>query len=206
MTFKKSLITAFATLIAIVAAPLLSAQEPLTASGSEASTTADRETGLAAWEKIFEVVSHPRCANCHVEDGVPMWSGASYGETRGHGMFVGGDPNLLFGHPGMFCTTCHMAENSDKPHGPPGAPVWHLPPPEMTWWDRTTAQICAQLKDPLRNGGRDLAQIEEHIRDDALVAWGWTPGPGREPAPYSASETADFVAQWAASGAPCPAS
>ncbi|MEL7487050.1 MAG: hypothetical protein AAGJ87_07540 [Pseudomonadota bacterium] len=171
----------------------------------DAAVAQDAAAGLAAWEKIYSVVSHPRCANCHVADGRPMWSGPSYGEARVHGMNVGGDPNLLFGNPGLFCNTCHMAENSEKPHGPPGAEVWHLPPPEMVWWKRTSAEICAQLQDPERNGGRTLADVETHVAEDALVAWGWAPGPGREPAPYSAEETAQFIADWAQNGAPCPA-
>lgn len=162
--------------------------------------------GLAAWAKIYEIVSHPRCANCHVADGRPMWSGPSYGEARVHGMNVGGDPNLLFGNVGMLCSTCHMAENASAYHGPPGAEVWHLPPADMAWWDKSSSHICAQLKDPARNGNRSLEDIETHIREDALVAWGWAPGPGREPAPYSAAQAASFVADWAANGAPCPVS
>ena len=48
-----------------------------------------QQAGYAAWKRIFEVVSHPRCANCHVdENNTPMWSGPSYGETRPHGMYI----------------------------------------------------------------------------------------------------------------------
>ena len=168
------------------------------------AANAPASDGLAAWAKLHEVLSHPRCTNCHVADGRPMWSGPSYGEARVHGMNVGGDPDMLFGNPGLMCNTCHMAENSAAHHGPPGAEVWHLPPAEMAWWKESSAAICAQLKDPARNGGRSLADIETHIAEDALVAWGWRPGPGREPAPYSASEAAAFVAAWAADDAPCP--
>ena len=39
-----------------------------------------QDPGLAAWSKIHEVFSHPRCANCHVgPDNMPIWSGSSYG-------------------------------------------------------------------------------------------------------------------------------
>lgn len=175
------------------------------ASARQAPESEPASAGLAAWEKIHQVLSHPRCANCHVADGRPMWSGPSYGEARVHGMNVGGDPELLFGNLGMMCNTCHMEENSAVPHGPPGAEVWHLPPASMAWWGESSAKICAQIKDPERNGLRSLEDIEAHIANDALVAWGWAPGVGREPAPYSAAETAAFVAAWAADGAPCPA-
>ena len=194
---KMLLITGFALTI-FLCANLVAAED---ANMGQSETAID---GLTAWSKIFEVVSHPRCANCHVADGRPMWSGSHYGGAYKHPMYVGGDPDMLFGMPGMMCDTCHMAENSEKRHGPPGADVWHLPPPEMAWWGKTTSDICEQIKDPSRNGERSLAAIEEHISKDSLVAWGWSPGEGREPAPYSASETASLVAVWAAAGAPCP--
>lgn len=171
---------------------------------AQISDAPSQAQGLDAWAKLHGVLSHPRCANCHVEDGVPRWSGPSYGAPRKHAMNVGGDPDLLFGNPGMMCMTCHMAENAPAPHGPPGAKVWHLPPAAMAWWNKSAAEICAQIKDPARNGGRSLSEIETHIADDALVAWGWAPGPGRAPAPYSAAQAAEFVAVWAAAGAPCP--
>jgi hypothetical protein len=45
-----------------------------------ASPALAQDPGLAAWSKIHEVFSHPRCANCHVgPDNVPIWSGSSYG-------------------------------------------------------------------------------------------------------------------------------
>lgn len=186
-------------------AVLMAAGAAQDASPGPVAPAADEQAGLAAWSKVHEVFSHPRCANCHVADGTPMWSGAHYGETRAHGMYVGGDPDLLLGNPGLMCTTCHMPENAPALHGPPGAEVWHLPPAEMAWWEKSSAEICGQVKDPARNGGRTLADIESHVRDDRLVAWGWAPGPGRAPAPYSAAETASFIAAWAANGAPCPA-
>ena len=38
--------------------------------------------GLEAWGRIFEVASHPRCANCHTgPSDRPMWSGPSYGKA-----------------------------------------------------------------------------------------------------------------------------
>ena len=64
---------------------------------------------------------------------------------------------------------------------------------------------CAQIEDPARNGGRTIAAVADHVADDAVVRWGWAPGPGREPAPYSAAEVAAFLKQWDAAGAPCPA-
>ena len=165
----------------------------------------DAATGLPHWQKVFEVFSHPRCANCHVEDNVPRWSSPHYGATRVHGFNVnGGSDGSGFGNPGLRCTACHFNENAQKLHGPPGVEGWHLAPPEMVWFGKSSAEICAQIKDPARNGGRTLEEVAVHVRDDALVGWGWNPGPGREPAPGSAEETYRELVAWTAAGAPCP--
>jgi len=166
----------------------------------------DPVVGLPAWEKVYAVFSHPRCANCHVEDDRPRWSGAHYGATRYHAFNVQrGVDGSGFGNAGLRCTTCHFASNSPVLHGPPGAENWHLAPAEMVWFEKSSAEICAQIKDPARNGGRSLEEVSVHVRDDKLVGWGWAPGPGREPAPGSAEETYRALEQWRLAGAPCPA-
>jgi len=54
------------------------------------------------------------------------------------------------------------------------------------------------------HGGRDLALLQEHIAKNDLVAWGWNPGAGREPA-LARQELAGRLAQaWIDSGAECP--
>ena len=165
----------------------------------------DTATGLPEWEKVYAVFSHPRCANCHVEDDRPRWSGPEVPVTKVHGFNVqGGTDGSGFGNPGLRCTTCHFETNSTVRHGPPGAEGWHLAPPEMVWFGKSSAQICAQIKDPERNGGRTLEEVATHVRDDGLVGWGWDPGPGRQPAPGSAEETFLAIQRWAAAGAPCP--
>jgi hypothetical protein len=171
-----------------------------------ATAAMDTAAGLAEWSKVYAVFSHPRCANCHVADDHPRWSGEHYGITRMHGFNVRrGDDGSGFGNPGLRCTTCHFSSNSGKLHGPPGAENWHLAPAAMVWWQMSSAEICAQVKDPERNGERTLEQVATHVRDDRLVGWGWHPGPGREPAPGSAEETWRAIENWAAAGAPCPA-
>ncbi len=44
----------------------------------------------------------------------------------------------------------------------------------------------AQIQNPERNGGRALQAIVQHMREDALVAWAWTPG-RRPPTPARGS-------------------
>lgn len=195
----------------LILAALVSLFAPAPFAASFAQTTqqqepaVDRERGLAEWEKVNAVFSHPRCANCHVEDEHPRWSGPHYGGTRFHAFNVQrGDDGSGFGNAGLRCSTCHFETNSQVLHGPPGAENWHLAPAEMVWFGKTSAEICEQIKDPARNGDRSLPEVATHVRDDALVAWGWDPGPGREPAPGSAEETYEAILAWEAAGAPCP--
>lgn len=64
-----------------------------------------------------------------------------------------------------------------------GNPKWRLAPRSTVWQRRSLSEICAQLKDPSRNGGHDLAGIVEHAAHDDRVGWAWHPGGRREPAP-----------------------
>ncbi|MEW6640981.1 MAG: hypothetical protein AB1586_10790 [Pseudomonadota bacterium] len=166
---------------------------------------AAQDQGPQLWSKIYEVFSHPRCANCHVgPDNVPIWSGSSYGpKPRPHGMNINAGMSRI-GAETIACGTCHGLHNSQVPHGPPGAQEWLLPPPDMQWFGKSSAEICAQIKDPARNGGRTIDKIAEHIAQSEVVHWGWAPGPGREPAPSSAAQLVEFVREWGAAGAPCP--
>ena len=105
--------------------------------------------GLAEWAKVVAVLSHPRCSGCHVEDDRPRWSGDHYGGVRVHAFNVQrGVDGSGFGNTAMRCTTCHSSSNSSTLHGPPGAENWHLAPVQMAWFGKSSAQICAQVKDP----------------------------------------------------------
>ena len=74
----------------------------------------------------------------------------------------------------------------------------------MAWQGKTLGQICEQVKDPRRNGGKTMAQIEEHMAHDTLVGWGWMPGGTREPAPGTQAQFGALISAWIASGAACP--
>lgn len=197
-------------ILALAAVGLLplsaAAQEQSPPTPAETVPVVDKAAGLAEWDKLYPVFSHPRCANCHVEDDRPRWSGPHYGsEPRVHAFNVQrGHDESGFGNSGLRCNSCHFETNSSVLHGPPGAHNWHLAPAEMVWFGKSSAQICEQIKDPARNGNRTLAEVAEHIRTDKLVAWGWNPGSGREPAPGSADDTYRALQAWAAAGAPCP--
>jgi hypothetical protein len=161
-------------------------------------------SGLETWGKIHDVLSHPRCTNCHVgSNNRPMWSEPGHVSPRPHGMNVDAGESRI-GAETLPCGTCHGRANVEIPHGPPGAENWMLPPAEMQWFGKTSAEICSQIKDSKRNGGRSIEAIALHISDDKLVRWGWAPGPGRAPAPYSTEQLASFFRLWHEEGEPCP--
>jgi len=74
----------------------------------------------------------------------------------------------------------------------------------MAWEGKSVSEICRQIKDPARNGGRTLALLHEHIAKDDLVAWAWTPGEGRMPAPGTQEQLGALIQAWIDSGAECP--
>ena len=51
----------------------------------------------------------------------------------------------------------------------PGHPRWGLAPIEMAWEGESMSEVCRQIKDPQRNGGRSLELLHEHLAHDDLV-------------------------------------
>ncbi len=199
--------TALALLAAPITALLMMVPTPVNSGGAQTalappesfagiSDTAARSAAL--FTEAGKVLTSPRCVNCHPAGDRPL-----QGETgRLHQPPVERGPDG-FGTAAMRCTNCHKAQNFD-PAGVPGNPHWHLAPRDMAWQGKTLAEICAQIKDPARNGGRSLQQIFTHLADDPLVGWAWSPGYGREPAPGTQKELAALIEAWLSSGAECP--
>jgi hypothetical protein len=155
---------------------------------------------VALFTEAGKVISHPRCVNCHPAGDRPSQGNDSHPHQP---LVVRGADGL--GAIGMRCTTCHGPANFD-PGGVPGHPTWHVAPIEMAWAGKTLGDICAQIKDPKRNGGKSMEQLIEHMADDTLVGWGWAPGANREPAPGTQKEFGELIRAWAETGAACPAS
>jgi hypothetical protein len=152
----------------------------------------------AIFTELGKVLTHPRCLNCH-----PVGDRPRQGDLRRlHQPPVerGADG---FGLPALRCPICHQSANSDR-SGVPGNPIWHLAPREMGWEDKTLGEICAQIKDPARNGNRSVDALVEHIGEDHLVGWAWAPGRGRQPAPGTQKEAGALVEAWVKTGAVCP--
>lgn len=164
----------------------------------------DKDTrSVALFEELAQVITHPRCMNCHPRSDTP---------TQGMEMVPHYPPVARnedgFGAPGMDCSSCHQDENVEfvgARGSVPGNAHWHLAPLSMGWVGLSTGDICRQLKDPNRNGGRTLAELVTHHAQDPLVGWAWDPGAGREPPPGSQAELEALTAAWVATGARCPA-
>ncbi len=171
-----------------------------------AEGTVSREDGLTAWARIYEVASHPRCSNCHVgADNLPMWSGPTYGKPRPHGMNINAGESRI-GAEYVQCSTCHVIRESlnDIPHAAPQvAMTWQLAPVEAEWFGKGSVEICNQLRDPERNGGRDYLELASHLDHDLILHWAWDPGGGREPAPYDLQTHVNDVLAWGVAGYPC---
>lgn len=172
----------------------------------EPPESATRAEGLAAFDRIFEVTSHPRCSNCHVgPSNLPMWSGPSYGKTRPHGMNINAGESRI-GAETQPCSVCHAYRESlnDMPHAAPQvAMTWMLAPVEAEWFGKSADHVCQQLRDPDRNGGRDMMDLAAHLDHDLILHWAWNPGGGREAAPYSLQEHVDDILVWGVAGFPC---
>ncbi|CDN56038.1 Hypothetical protein RG1141_CH37100 [Neorhizobium galegae bv. officinalis bv. officinalis str. HAMBI 1141] len=167
----------------------------------------ERERSAALFQEAGKVIQHPRCVNCHPATDRPLQGVNMHPHQP---PVFRGDGGM--GLPGMQCTTCHSAENTpvvgqaDTIKSIPGNPAWHLAPIEMAWVGKSLAQICQQIKDPARNGGKTMDQIVEHMAHDELVGWGWKPGAGREPVPGTQAQFGELISAWVKSGAACPAS
>lgn len=180
---------------------------PKAGSGGTTGTTGgtpDRAAGLAAFETVRAVFQHPRCQNCHPAGDIPLQGD----EGRPHAQNVRRGPKGE-GVAGAECTTCHGAANPPDSYGqftPPGnVKGWHMPPPEMkmVFVGLSPRALCEQVKDPARNGGKDMPALRHHL-DDPLVTWAWSPGFGRKPIPTPREALIAAWETWAAAGAPCP--
>lgn len=176
-----------------------------TAGPAPASSAAPARDPAAAFETVRAVLQSPRCANCHPAGDAPLQGDDGHVHLQNVHRGPGGS-----GVPGLGCTACHGNANppdSYGAHAPPGVSTeWRMPPPEtkMVFVGLGPRELCEQLKDPERNGGRDLAALLDHL-SDPLVVWGWSPGYGRRPVSISHAELLSAFKVWAAAGAPCPA-
>ena len=182
---------------ALTADAVLNAPSGSLASVESFSSIVDPAARSAAYfTELGKVLTSPRCLNCHPAGDRPRQGDTSRLHQPPVERGVDG-----FGLLAMRCPICHQAANFGAV---PGNPIWHLAPREMGWEGKTLGEICALIKDPAGNGNRSLGALVEHIGEDHLVGWAWSPGSGRKPAPGTQREAGDLVEAWVKSGAACP--
>ena len=187
----------------VIAIVLLAVQAAIFSAVAPAAPKATKEEGLTAFKTVRAVLQHPRCQNCHIPGDAPLQFDA--GLVHSQNVLRGPDGN---GAPGLACSTCHATANPPASYGehmPPGAPNWHLPPPErkMVFIGLSSSELCRGLKDETSNGGKNLDALLQHVSSDKLVLWGWSPGMGRDPVSVPHDEFVAKFKQWVAAGAPC---
>jgi hypothetical protein len=154
------------------------------------------ERSRAIFGEAAKVLTHPRCMNCH-----PATDRVLQGNDN--------HPHQPVATRQTLCVTCHTDRNFTLQERAsyrsiPGHPRWMTAPIEMAWEGKSIGEICRQIKDPDRNGGRNLSFLHEHLAHDDLVAWGWQPGEGRDPAPGSQALLGELIQAWIDTGAQCP--
>jgi len=176
--------------------------------GKDAAAPATREAGLAAWQQVYSVLTHPRCINCHTATDYPQ-----QGDDRHRHLFnvVRGPGGK--GVPALNCATCHQAANADST-GVPGAENWHLAPLSMRWQDMndkilSSAEICKSLTDRSKNDNMDGTALLKHHQTEPLVHWAFAPGRGRDGTarslpPLSHDQLVAATRTWVEAGMPCP--
>jgi hypothetical protein len=196
MKTKRRAYRFFAFVMAAAAVALLSC-----AAGQAVHSQASPDDAGArkAFLEASAVLFHPRCQNCHPAGDAPTIRE----DMQPHQFNVKRGPEGKGMGP-MTCTLCHGETN--KPGGPPGVANWHMPPENMPmiFQGRTPGELCRQLKDPKHNGGRTMAQVNNHLDSDPLVLWGWNPGEGRSVPKMSHKEFSAKMREWIAKGGACP--
>lgn len=188
----------------LIVAALLTGMSGLVACTIESVVVSDGSASESrqAFLDSVDVFLHPRCLVCHSEGDAPRQGD----DLRIHAQNVQRGPEG-HGNIGMPCSACHYVENSEGLHMPPGARNWAIPTAAepMIWHNKSPTEICQQLKDSRRNGGRDSPmQIVQHVDESPVVRWAWNPGMGRNPAPGSHQEFVQQLSIWATLGGWCP--
>ena len=178
------------------------------ATGKESAVPATREAGLAAWQQVYSVLTHPRCINCHTATDYPQ-----QGDDRHRHLFnvVRGPGGK--GVPALNCATCHQAANADST-GVPSAENWHLAPLSMRWQDMndkilSSAEICKSLTERSKNDNMDGTALLKHHQTEPLVHWAFAPGRGRDGTarslpPLTHDQLVAATRTWVEAGMPCP--
>jgi len=204
---RSSVARSFLAMFVVFASWLVLASVKI-ANGKTTVTDARPADGLAEWQRVYSVLTYPRCINCHTATNYPQ-----QGDDR-HRHFA----NVIRGPEGkgvagLNCASCHQEKNSDAT-GVPGGHNWHLAPLSMRWQDLndqrlSSAAVCRALIDRSKNNGLDGPGLLKHHEEEPLVLWAWNPGrrpdgTTRSLPPLTHAQFVDATRRWVAAGTPCP--
>ena len=160
----------------------------------------DSIASVEAFHKVYSVLMHPRCMNCHPIGDIPLQGD----ESRIHNMLPQRGPDGK-GIATMKCASCHAATGVPGDATPPGNPMWHLPPSDMkmVFQGRSERELALQLVNPEMNGHKSMADLRIHA-EDTLVKSGWNMGGDRELPPLSYEEFKEAWYAWIDNGAYAP--
>ncbi len=159
-----------------------------------------KKESIEAFLKVYEVLTHPRCMNCHPAGDIPLQGEDSHlhsmEPTRGL------DGKGLFA---MKCMNCHLSEGMEGENMPPGSPNWHMPPADMkmVFEGKSANELALQIVDPKQNGNKSMKDLIAHA-DDELVKAGWEMGGNRELPPLTYEEFKQEWIKWIETGAYAP--
>jgi hypothetical protein len=175
---------------------------------TETDAEASRAEGLAAWQRVYAVLTHPRCINCHTATSHP-----EQGDDRHPHLFNVVRGQGGHGVPALTCATCHQRANADST-GVPGAPGWQLAPLSMKWQDLNdhilpSSAVCRTVVDRSKNHNLDGAGLLKHHLEEPLVLWVFQPGrsvdgTARATPPLTHDEFVAATRAWVEAGMPCP--
>jgi len=195
-------------LVAIVGGIVLSAIDM--ANARTLATRPNAPDDEAAWDSVYQVLTSPRCINCHTATNYPQQGD----DRRRHVANVIRGPQGK-GVAGLNCASCHQEQNSDAT-GVPGAHGWHLAPLSMRWQDPndqklSSSAVCRALTDRAKNHGLDGPGLLKHHQEEALVLWAWNPGrrpngTARSRPPLTHEQFVSATRHWVTAGTPCPKS
>jgi hypothetical protein len=200
---RRPLRFAAGVLIAAAVVRVAADEMPLKPVSAFAGITDERARSAALFVEAAKVLTSPRCLNCHpatreVTQGNDLHPHVPYMSAGRYGV----------GAPALPCRSCHQPTNTTTLAGSvpsiPGSPGWGLAPASMAWQGKSVREICEQIQDPFRNGGMSFDTLRRHIATDPVVAWGFQPGEGRQPAPGTQAQLAALIDAWIATGARCP--
>jgi hypothetical protein len=195
------------TLLILIALAAWAPRSIAHADNATAVVRTSQSDGLAAWQQVYSVLTHPRCINCHTATNYPQ-----QGDDR-HRHFA----NVVRGPegkgvPALNCATCHQDVNAST--GVPGGHNWNLAPLSMAWQDRndhvlSSAAICAAITDRSKNHNLDGPGLLKHHEEEPLVLWAWQPGDRldgshRAVPPLSHAAFVAATKRWVDAGTPCP--